>query len=383
MKIPLAWLQLTREKVRFLVALAGISFADLLMFMQLGFKTALLNSAVRMHQNIEGDVFLLSPQSMALISMNNFSSRRLYEALSVEGVESITPMYVGFANWRNPVEKNTRQIMVIGVNPKDNIFNLPGLEKSFEQIKLPDVMLFDDQSRPEFGEVAQMYNSGKEVKTELANRQVKIGGLFSLGTTFGADGNIITSDLNFLRLFPNRKKGLIDIGVIHLKPNSDTDGIIATLKSKLNEGDVLVLSRDEFINYEREYWETSTAVGFVFGLGTVMGLIVGTVIVYQILYTDVADHLPEYATLKAMGYTDTYLLVLVFQQAIILACIGFIPGLGFSTLLYQGAANATGLPIFMSKSLIFFVYVLTLLMCCFSGAIAVSKLKAADPADIF
>lgn len=383
MKIPLAWLQLTREKVRFLVALAGISFADLLMFMQLGFKTALLNSAVRMHQNVEGDVFLLSPQSMALISMDNFSSRRLYEALSVEGVKSVTPMYVGFANWKNPVEKNTRQIMVIGVNPKDNIFDLPGLEQNFEQIKLPDVMLFDDQSRPEYGEVAQMFNSGKEVKTELANRQIKIGGLFSLGTTFGADGNIITSDLNFLRLFPNRDKGLIDIGVIRVKPDTDIDAVIATLKSKLNEGDVLVLSRDEFVNYEREYWETSTAVGFVFGLGTVMGLIVGTVIVYQILYTDVADHLPEYATLKAMGYSDTYLLVLVFQQAIILACIGFIPGLAFSTLLYQGAANATGLPIFMTKSLIFFVYVLTLLMCCFSGAIAVSKLKAADPADIF
>ncbi|MGI0481221.1 ABC transporter permease DevC [Geminocystis sp. CENA526] len=383
MKIPLAWLQLTREKVRFLIALAGISFADLLMFMQLGFKTALLNSAVRMHQNIEGDVFLLSPQSMALISMTNFSSRRLYEALSVEGVESITPIYVGFANWRNPVEKNTRQIMVIGVNPKDNVFDLPGLDESFDRIKLPDVMLFDDQSRPEYGQVAEIFNSGKEVKTELANRQITVGGLFSLGTTFGADGNIITSDLNFLRLFPNRKKGLIDIGVIHLQPNTNSDAVIATLKNKLNEGDVLVLSRDEFINYEREYWETSTPVGFVFGLGTIMGLIVGTVIVYQILYTDVADHLPEYATLKAMGYSDNYLLVLVFQQAIILACIGFIPGLVFSTLLYQSAANATGLPIFMTKSLIFFVYVLTLLMCCFSGAIAVSKLKSADPADIF
>ncbi|MBL1211321.1 ABC transporter permease DevC [Geminocystis sp. GBBB08] len=383
MKIPLAWLQLSREKIKLLVAIAGITFADILMFMQLGFKTALLNSAVRVHEQIKGDVFLLNPQSDALIAMKSFSSRRLYEALGVEGVESINHLHIGFGIWKNPVNQSTRQIMVIGFNPKDQLFTLPGVEKNLEQLKLSDMVLFDDKSRPEFGPISELFNTGKTVKTEIDSRQIMIGGLFSIGSSFGADGNLITSDLNFLRMFPKRNENLIDIGVIQLAENTNKEAVINSLKQKFNSGDVVVLSRQEFVKYERDYWENSTAIGFIFTLGAGMGLIVGIVIVYQILYTDVADHLPEYATLKAMGYTNNYLLILVFQQAIILACVGFLPGLGISIFLYNGAAGATGLPIFMTKSLALSVYILTVIMCFLSGAIAVNKLKSADPADIF
>lgn len=383
MKIPLAWLQLSREKIRLLIALAGISFADILMFMQLGFKTALFNSSVRIHEKIEGDVFLLNPQSDALIGMKSFASRRLYESLGVEGVESINPMYIGLSTWKNPINQKTRQIMVIGFNPKDQVFNLSGVQENLDKLKLPDQVLFDTDSRPEFGPIAELYQSGEDVKTEINGRKIEVGGLFKIGATFGGDGNIITSDLNFFRIFPERDQGLIDIGIIKTKENSNIDAVISSLKQKLNGGDVLVLSREDFMQYERKYWESSTAIGFVFSLGTVISLIVGIVIVYQILYTDVADHLPEYATLKAMGYTDNYLLTVVFQEAIILACIGFIPGLGISTLLYKGAAMATGLPILMNKSIILSVYFLTLFMCFLSGAIAVNKLRSADPADIF
>jgi putative ABC transport system permease protein len=383
MKIPLAWLQLSREKIRLLIAIAGISFADILMFMQLGFKSALLNSAVRVHEQIKGDVFLLNPQSDALIAMKSFSSRRLYEALAVEGVESINHLHIGFGIWKNPENQSTRQIMVIGFNPKDQLFTLPGVAKNLEQLKLSDVVLFDDKSRPEFGAISELFNTGKTVKTEIDSRQIIIGGLFSIGSSFGADGNLITSDLNFLRMFPKRNENLIDIGVIQLAENVDKEAVINSLKQKFNSGDVVVLSREEFVKYERDYWENSTAIGFIFTLGAGMGLVVGIVIVYQILYTDVADHLPEYATLKAMGYTNNYLLILVFQQAIILACVGFLPGLGISMFLYNGAAGATGLPIFMTKSLAFSVYILTVIMCFLSGSIAVNKLKSADPADIF
>jgi putative ABC transport system permease protein len=383
MKIPLAWLQLSREKIRLLIALAGIGFADILMFMQLGFKSALLNSSVRLHEKIEGDVFLISPQSDALIAMKSFSSRRLYEALGIDGVESINPIYIGFSIWKNPENQKTRQIMVVGFNPKEGVFNLSGVTENLAQLKLSDVVLFDNESRPEFGNISQLYLSGKEVKTEIDGRQVKVGGLFTIGATFGADGNLITSDLNFLRLFPNRNKGLIDIGVIKLEKNANSTTVINSLKEKLNGGDVFILSREEFLNYEKNYWESSTAIGFIFTLGAGMGLIVGIVIVYQILYTDVADHLPEYATLKAMGYDNSYLLILVFQEAIILACLGFIPGFSISSFLYYQAAKATGLPIIMTKDLALLVFILTVIMCFLSGAIAVNKLKSADPADIF
>ncbi len=383
MKTPLAWLQLSKEKVRLLIAIAGISFADILIFMQLGFKSALFTASIRLHQEIEGDVFLINPQSTALIAMKSFSSRHLYESLGVEGVASVNPMYVGFGIWKNPENQTTRQIMAIGFNPKENILNLPGIEENLDKLKLPDVILFDQKSRIEFGDIATLYQTQKQLKTEIDGREITVGGLVEIGSTFGADGNFITSDLNFLRLFPNRQQGLIDVGVIQLEENANQELVIETLRQKFSGGNVLVFSKEEFIDFERTYWETSTAIGFIFTLGAIMGLIVGIVIVYQILYTDVADHLPEYATLKAMGYTNNYLLILVFQQAIILACVGFLPGWAISAFFYAQTAAATGLPVAMTKSLVLSVYLLTLAMCFLSGAIAVNKLKSADPADIF
>lgn len=383
MKISLAWLQLTREKTRLIVALAGIGFADILMFMQLGFREALFESAVGMHNNMHGDIFLISTQSTALIAMKSFPHRRLYQALSFEGVESVSPMYLGFGLWKNPdpEKRNTRQLMVIGFNPEDQIFDLPEVQNQQEQIKLPDVVLFDEASRPEFGPIGQFFQEKNVVETEVENRRIQVRGLFKLGASFGADGNIITSDLNFRRLFPQRERGLIDVGVINLKSGGDVEEIVEKMRKEFT--DVRVLSHQEFIDFEKTYWQESTSIGFVFTLGTAMGFIVGTVIVYQILYTDVADHLAEYATLKAMGYTDMYLLIVVFQEALILALLGFVPGFALSFGLYSLTKNATSLPIYMTLLRSAWVLILTIMMCLISGAIAIRKLRAADPADIF
>ncbi len=383
MKIPLSWLQLTHEKVRLLVALAGITFADVLMFTQIGFRDALYDSSVRLHKSLQTDLVLINSQSDTYTSLKPFSQRRLYEVLGLSGVDSVTPLYLDFAFWKNPVKRNTRGILVLGVNPDKNVITLPGVAENLDKIKLQDTVLFDQKSRAEFGPIAQWFNEGKVVQTEVANRQIRVGGLFSMGTSFGADGNIITSDVNFFRIFSGQEKGSIDIGLIHLKPGADPQQVKQEIEAKLTAKDVRVLTKEEFIEHEKYYWRTRTSIGFIFSLGVGMGFIVGTVIVYQILYTDVADHLPEYATLKAMGYTNTYLLGVVFQEAILLACVGFIPGFSLSLLMYFNAAKATGLPIMMTTAKAVNVLVLTLIMCAISGVIAVNKLRSADPADIF
>jgi putative ABC transport system permease protein len=382
MRIPLAWLQLSRERMRLFVALAGIGFADILMFMQLGFRDALFESAVVLHKNLQGDIFLISPQSTSTIAMKSFPTRRLYQTLGFEGVKSISPVYLDFALWKNPQTRGTRSILVLGFNPADSVLTLPGVTDNLGTLKIADVVLFDDTSRPEFGSVAQEFNAGKDVTTEVGGRRIRVGGIFSLGASFGADGNIVTSDLNFLRLFPSREKGLIDIGIINLEPDADLQVVIKNLKQSLPK-DVSILSKEEFIALEKNYWQTSTAIGFIFTLGTGMGLIVGTVIVYQILYTDVSDHLPEYATLKAMGYKNSYLLMVVFQEALILAVLGYLPGYSLAMGLYTLTRTATNLPMAMNLAKAVSVLIMTIIMCAVSGAIAVRKLQAADPADIF
>jgi putative ABC transport system permease protein len=386
--IPLAWLQLIREKIRLLIALAGIGFAVILMFIQLGFRDALFESSVTLHQRFQGDIFLISPQSTSLIAMKSFSQRRLYQAYGFDGVENIAPMYLGFGIWKNPETRATRQIMVMGFDPSAQIFPpdmLPELQSVFE----PDYVLFDELSRPEFGAIKTLYEQSKQtntpVETEVDGHRIKVGGLFKLGASFGADGNMVTSDINFRRIFNKRTSGLIDVGIVKLKEGADRATIVAQMRQELElkNNDVKILTKDEFIAFERGYWESSTAIGFIFNLGAGIGWIVGMVIVYQILYTDVADHLAEYATLKAMGYRNLYLLNVVFQEALILSILGYIPAFFLCSALYDATSKATALPLRMTTDRGVFVLGLTVAMCIISGAIAVRKVQDADPADIF
>jgi putative ABC transport system permease protein len=381
-KIPLAWLQLKRDKTRLAVALAGIAFADILMFMQIGFRDALYYSNVRLHSSLKGDIVLINQQSNAVLAMEAFSQRRLYKALELPAVKSVHPIYLDYTTWRNPVTGRPRSILIFGINPESNLFDLPGVEENLDKLKLPDVVLFDRSSREEYGPIAQEFEKGNTVTAEVQRRRVTVDGLFTLGASFGADGNLITSDINFLRIFTTRQRGLIDIGLIRLNRGYNADAVAQQLRNYLPP-DINVLTKEEFIAFERNYWATSTAIGFIFTLGTIMGFIVGTVIVYQILYTEVSDHLSEYATLKAIGYTHKYLLTVILQEAFLLACLGYIPGWLFAMFLYSQARDATLLPVFMSYERAITVLILTIIMCFVSGAIAVRKLRSADPADIF
>ncbi|MEO1430422.1 MAG: ABC transporter permease DevC [Cyanobacteria bacterium J06633_8] len=348
-KLPLAWLQLKREASRLAVALAGIAFADVLMFMQLGFRDSLYYSNVRFHNSLKGEIVLINRQTSAILSMKRFSQKRLYQTLDLESVDSVHPIYVDYTSWKNPQNGIPRNLLVIGINPQHNIFALPGLKQNLNKIQLPNVVLYDRSSRLEYGPIVSQFEQGNDVKAEVRRKLVKVGGLFTLGASFGSDGNLITSDLNFLRIFVNRQPGLIDIGLIKLKPGADPNIVAQQLRSYLNP-DVRVLTKQEFIDFEKNFWASSTAIGFIFTLGTIMGFIVGTVIVYQILYTEVSDHLVEYATLKAIGYSHNYFLIVILQEAFILAVLGYLPGLAFALFLYEQARAATLLPVFMSYS---------------------------------
>lgn len=381
-KIPLAWLQLTRERTRLLIALAGIAFADILIFMQLGFQDSLYYSNVRFHASLQGDVVLISNQSSSLISMKNFSQRRLYQALNFKEVESVHPIYLDFTSFRNPITGFPRNIFVIGANPQSNVLDIPGVSENLSKLNLPDVILYDRASRSEFGPIAQRFEQGENVTAEVRQRRIRVVGLFMLGASFGADGNIITSDLNFLRIFNNHQQGLIEVGLIKLKPGSNANALVQKLRKYLPQ-EVNVMTKQQYIDFERHYWASNTAIGFIFTLGAIMGFIVGIVIVYQILYTEVTDHLSEYATLKAIGYTHKYLLNVILQESLILAVLGYFPGLGITLFLYQKAREATLLPVFMTLSRAILVLILTIIMCYLSGVIAVKKLSAADPADVF
>ncbi|MDH6060892.1 ABC transporter permease DevC [Chrysosporum bergii ANA360D] len=381
-KIPLAWRQLIQQKGRFIVALFGITFADFLMLMQLGFQSALYDSNTRFHQLLQADLVLISRQGQNLGLLGSFPRRRLFQAANLSAVDSVNPLYVRLGVWKNPQTKLDESILVIGFNPEKPAFNLPAVNQRLDQIKYPHTVLFDRNSSGKYQQAIAKISAGKPVTTELQGRKVQIQGLYEVGASFVANGSVITSDQNYLRIFSAQQPGQVNLGLINLKPGSDADVVVKALRSYLGD-DVQVFTREQFIEFEKQYWQENGAIGFIFSLGVAIGFLVGVIIVYQIIYSDVMDHLPEYATLKAIGYSNSYLLLVVFQEALILAICGFIPGVSISFFMYAFTRNVTKLPLLMTINRIILVLILTIIMCLISGEIAMNKLNSADPADIF
>ncbi|MDV3352537.1 ABC transporter permease DevC [Leptothoe sp. ISB3NOV94-8A] len=386
-RIPLAWLNLTHDRRRFATSLAGVGFAVLLMFMFNGFMNALYDSQLQLLNRFNGEVIIVNRLRTNMFVPRAFARRRLYQARAFEGVQDAFAIYVSEVNWKNPDNRTSRGVRVIAINPDEPVLNIPEIKAHRQVLKLPETALMDTQSRAEVGPV----EAG--VVSELADRRIRLVGTFTMGTDFASgNGNLIMSDQNFLRYFADRgpeedKRSFatVDIGVVKLEPGTNVDRIVKTLQDNL-PNDVLVMARDGengFVIRERKYWQENTNIGFVFSLLTSMGFFVGIILVYQILYTDVADHWAEYATLKAMGYKNGYLLGVVMQEALILSVLGFIPGVLVSQLLYQAAGNATGLFFQMTPERVLNLLVATFIMCLVSGAIAVRKVQTTDPADVF
>ena len=388
LNIPLAWLQLAKQKVRFLVALAGIAFISVLMFMQIGFQDALYASATQVHKHLRGDLFLISSQYKSLTSTQSFPRSRLYQILGFNGIESVEPLYVQFAKLKNPLNGRKYPIYVLGFDPVKSIFRLPEIDQDFQLLKIPDQVFFDRAARPEFGPIAEYFQKNKHISMEIfsylgtVGYKVKVSGLFTLGPSFGVDGNLIVSSSTFLKIFPERRANELDIGSINLQPHVNPKTILATLSANLPD-DVTVMTRQEFIDFEKNYWTLRTPIGFVFNLMVTMGFVVGVIVVYQILYSNISSHFVQFATLKAMGFRNKYLLNVVFQQAIILAVLGYIPGFAISLGLYDIAKDATKLPIVMDINKGLLVFTSVIIMCLTSGFFSTNKLRKVDPAEIF
>jgi putative ABC transport system permease protein len=381
-KTPLAWLLLTKQKARLAVALAGIAFADILMFVQMGFQGALFDAATKPYQELNADLVIANPQFQTLFAVRSSPRERLYQALAVEGVAAVSPLYIASAQWRNPETLQSRTILVWGFDPTRPAFTSKDIQQNLEAIKPLNGVLYDRGGRPEYGPIADLFEANGPFQVQVNGSQLQVNELFQMGSSFAADGNVVVSDSTFLALFPERSPSQIEAGLIRLQPGADLETIRQQLEALLPD-DVMVLTPEGFAEVEKVYWSEGTGIGFIFGLGTVIGFIVGVVIVYQILYSDVTDHLPEFATLKAMGYSDRYLLTVLMQESLILALIGFVPSLLLATGLYQLVYAATLLPIGMKLDRAITVLVLTVVMCMGSGAIAMRKLYSADPADIF
>ena len=404
MKTPLAWKNLTYNKVRTSVALAGVSFAVILIFMQLGFKGAVRKTATQIYDALDFDLMLRSPGYLHLTEPQAFPRERLYTAASLSEVARARPFYLGLSEWQSPQKASAsgdwngewRGIITIGVDPLDPAFAREDLREKSQRLTDSRFVLIDAKSKPEFGPV-----DGKRfgladigVETALGRGRVRIVDVVTLGTGLACNGACITNFEGFALACYWQPLDLVNFGLLRLKPGTDPTAAKERIQALLGPtslgetptvkpGDVEVLTRAEVNAREERRWVEETPLGQIFGFGVWVALFVGVAIVYQVLSTDIANMMGEYATLKAMGYPDRYLTTVVLQQAVLLALTGYVPSIIVSWALYQIVGAASGMPMVMTWRIAATVVIFAVLMCVLSGIAALRKLFQADPADLF
>ncbi len=379
--MKLAWQQLSFHRMKLIAAVSGVVVAVMLMLVQLGIRDGAMENSVAFPRRITGDLVVLGPRTKTMFQSSQFPRVLLYRLAAHDAVAEVSPVYMSAARWKNSWEFIEHPISIYGVEPESNMINLPGYSERAVELRLADRFLFDTRNRSNYGPVVDALKTG-EVVTEINGRRIHVIGAINVGISIANDGNIYSTPTNFLRLFPGRSPGSIDLGLVRLKPNVDAQKVKEELLTLLGT-EAKILTNKELVESEVKFLRDNAPIDFIFGLGAAIGFFIGFVVVYQILYTEVTNRLPQLATLKAIGFTDRYLLKLVLSQAILLSILGYVPGFLLALWLYGIASQQIQMPFEMTWERGTFVFVATLLMCAMSAAIAIRKAWSADPAEVF
>ena len=378
----LAWYQLSHNKVKLAVAAAGVVVAVMLMLVQLGIRQGALDNSVAVARRVTADLVVVSPRTKTIFASAQFPRRLLYRLGSSEDVVEIGEMYMGQGRFRNPWNKLEFPVSIYGINPHSPMMTLPGIERFADKLELTDRVLFDGLSRTNYGPVVKYLKEHGTLDVEVNLRKIQLVDTIEVGISINADGNLFMSPANFQRMFPGRQSGSVDLGLIRIRDGVSSEAVRDHLNQYLGQ-EAKVLTRDQLIDSEILFIRENAPLDFIFGMGAAVGFFIGFVVVYQILYTEVTNHMPQYATLKAMGFSDRYLLRMVVSQAMILSLLGYFPGFVLAVGLYRVATNAIQMEFSMTFERAIAVFVLTMIMCGLSAIIAIRKVRTADPADVF
>ncbi len=391
-RTALAYRNLVHNWQRLVVALSGVAFAVLLMFMQTGYNNALLDSTSQVIEVLDADVVIVSRNMFALPSVKRFSIQRIAQARGVPGVKGVYPLYIeAFAGSIRKPEAKAFPVRVLAFNPGDPVFELDRINAQTQLLERPNTALIDTRSKAEQYHFPDDWDRKSPFPQPLllADQTLRIAGGFEMGSDFANEGNIVMSSQNFAEYFPMRSFGgapldSVDVGIVQVEGRTyaNTIKVVEALRRRLPD-DVKIKTKYELAQQEREFWSGSTPVGFVFTIGWLMGFVIGVIICYQIIYSNIADHMPEYATLKAIGYKNSYFISLVLCESFYLAVLGFIPGLLITWGAFTFLSSATGLVMEVKLLNVVTIFGGTVLMCALSGCLAVFKVFAADPAELF
>jgi putative ABC transport system permease protein len=378
--VPLAWRNLLANKPRLLRSSGGIGFAVLLMLMQLGFERAFFNASLEVIRLLDGDIFLQRASKYRFATKDPFPRRDLEAARTVPGVVNAWPLYADWHHvfWQNPTNDKNFLVRIFAFDPDQPVLPLPKLEGSPKDLSDLDTGVVDRRARRFLGMDPQ------PSAAELNGSKIKIIGSFALGPDFENDGTVVIGDRTFAKLLPNSRGGPpdIELGVVRLTPGSDPTTVQQAITAAV-PSDIAVLTKAQLLELERKFQADVSSAGPIFVMGTLVGFIVGLLISYQIIYTDVAEQQPQYATMKAMGYRTRYLVQVVLEQAVLSALAGWVPASLVAILLFRIVGEVALLPLHMTLELALVSLLLTVGMCLISAMLAVRRVISTDPAEVF
>lgn len=382
MKIPysniIVFRMLTHNKARLALSLCGISFATLVLFMGIGFFNGLNDSQARLATILNADIVMMNIKSRSINSFRKMHRTRLFQATGFKEIIEVVPIYEGQTKLTNPQTGMSKTIFFLAFPTGSHPFSIPGMDEHIHHLRQKGKILFDSKSRKVFGKI----NKGMNVDIKGISHQV--AGIVKLGPNFSKNGYILMSDVTLLsgigvgRINPEK----ISFGLLTTRPGTDIPALKTRLKQAFPD-DFKFMTPREMKQFEINFTTRSTPVGALLGIGLIVGFAIGVIISYQILFNEVTDHMPQFATLKAVGFSKSFLISIVLKEALLLSVMGFFPGLMASFGLYVFIEHFTKIIMIMNMERILVVFILTVIMCNIAGILAVKKVLGADPAELF
>ena len=381
-RTPLAWSLLVHDKTRMCLSVLGVAFAVFLMFIEMGFLNGVFDSQTLLADYFNADLVVAHRFREAVIPPRVVSRGRLEEALQLDGVAAVYPLYFSLRSEWKAFDGRVHWLATVGIDPEDPALDLPELTKYREALRQPGTALIDRRLRKS---AVGAIRAGME--GELNHRRLRLVGDFAMGPDFVVDGRLIMSDRNFVTYFPDPATGgpnfeRMELGLVRLVPGADTEAVRRKLQS-LMPADVRVFTKQGLMDMEKWFFGKVQPVGLIFGLGMFVGFVIGVTICYQILFTEVNDREAEFATLKAIGYSNRYLVGVVLREALCLALLAFLPGFLAAFLTYTTLEEMTGITMRLTYERVAIVFGLAVVMSLASATLALRKVLASDPAEVF
>lgn len=385
-RLPLALKQLTDAPVKTAAAAAGICFSTVLVFFQLGLLNAIYQSQSRPYSLLDGEIVLVSDRFSRLSQSPEIALSDIMRAQGVEGVAHISPLSIQLGILLILPQGFTTNAQIYSIDPSNSALSIEKTKLNISSLTLYERASIDNMSRPSYvSNVQKKLRSNRDYRTNLGDKRLIINSISSIGSTFAADLSLVMSQDNLIHYFPGRNYSKINLGIVKLKPGYSIQKVLDTLNSKLYPVgyNIMAMSIPEISDKEMKFWRENTSLTFIFGIGVIVGFVVSGIILYQILYSDVISHLPEYATLLALGYPNIYVIKVVFVQAFLLTAISFPFSFAISLGLYGLMASATNLVIYMTLERGVSVLFLSLLTSSFSCYLATNQLRKVDPSSLY